>query len=124
MKKYLLLLLLVAGVSQLKAQQLSLKPTDTMLFKAPKNFNGLKWDDSNLLKDLAKLPKTEQLAAISNRNSINANTVIFYSRMPVAKLNSNDRMPVAKPDNINIDRMPVEKVIIVDPLAKLKQPMP
>jgi hypothetical protein len=61
---------------------------------------------------------------MSNINMSGTNQQVFYSRMPVAKLNSGDRMPVAKPDNINIDRMPVKKVIIVDPLAKLKQPTP
>jgi hypothetical protein len=120
MKKSLLLLLLVASVSQLKAQQLTLKPVDPLLFKSlPKTSNSFKLSDSILFKDFSKLSKTEQLAdmpGFSNRE-------IFYSRMPVAKLNSDDRMPIAKTDN-NIDRMPVKKIIIVDPLAKLKPPTP
>jgi hypothetical protein len=122
MKKFLLVLFLIAGVSQLKAQQLTLKSADSLLLKAPKNFNGLKLDDGSLFKNLSKLPKAEQLAAINNMNSIGNNTEIFYSRMPVLKVRSNDKMRVV--GQSNIDRMPIKRIKVVDPLAKLQQPAP
>jgi hypothetical protein len=119
MKKNLLILLLIAGAYQLKAQRLTLKPVDPLLFKSlPKTSNSFKLSDSTLFKDFSNLPKTEQLVDMPGFSK----GEIFYSRMPVAKLYSDDRMPVARVDNI--DRMPIKKIIIVDPLAKLKQPAP
>jgi hypothetical protein len=122
MKKFLFVLFLIAGISQLRAQQLTSKPADSLLLKAPKNFNGLKLDDGSLFKNFSKLPKAEQLAAINNMNSIGDNTEIFYSRMPVLKVRSNDKMPIASPGNI--DRMPVKRIKVIDPLAKVQQPTP
>lgn len=122
MKKFLLLLIIIAGSCQVKAQHLTFKPIDTLLLKAPKNFNGLKLDDGSLFKNLSKLPKAEQLAAINNMNSVGNNTEIFYSRMPVLKVRSNDKMPVV--GQSNIDRMLIKRIKIVDPLAKLQQPAP
>jgi hypothetical protein len=119
MKKNLLILLLIAGAYQLKAQQLMLKPADPLLFKSlPNTSNSFKLSDSTLFKDFSNLSKTEQLADMPGFNT----GEIFYSRMPVAKLHSDDRMPVARVSSD--DRMPVKKIIVVDPLAKLKQPAP
>jgi hypothetical protein len=120
MKKILIILLLFTASYGLKAQQLTLKPADTLLFKSlPKSF---KLSDSTLFKGFSTLPKMEQLADMPGFNGSDKNAEVFYSRMPVAKLYSDDRMPVARVDNI--DRMPIKKIIIVDPLAKLKQPAP
>ena len=120
MKKILIILLLIAASCGLKAQQLTLKPADTLLFKSfPKSF---KLNDSTLFKGFSKLPKIEQLAGMPGFDMNDKNAEVFYSRMPVAKLYSDDKMPVARVDNI--DRMPVKKIIIIDPLAKLKQPTP
>jgi hypothetical protein len=119
MKTFLLILLLIAGTYQLKAQQLALKPASPLLFKSfPNTSNSFKLIDSTLFKDFSKLSKTEQLADMPGFST----GEIFYSRMPVAKLHSDDRMPVARASSD--DRMPIKKIIIVDPLAKLKRPAP
>ena len=117
MKKFLLLLLVIAGVSPLKAQQLTLKPTDTILFRSPRNF---KWQDrksgdSTLFKSFSILPKAEQLANMPGFDG-NINGEVFYSRMPVAKLYSDDRMPVARLDGA--DKMPVKGLKLIAPPAK------
>ena len=120
MKKILIILLLITASYGLKAQQLTLKPADSLLFKSlPKSF---KLSDSTLFKGFSTLPKGEQLANIPGFDMNDKNAEIFYSRMPVAKLYNDDKMPVARVDNIG--RMPIKKIIIVDPLAKLKQPAP
>ncbi len=126
MKKLLILSILIAGACQLKAQQLTLKPSDPLFFKTPKSLDLKKYklNDSLLFKyqDLSKLPKLEQLAELQNIKSPDKNVEVFFSRMPVAKITSDGKMPTV--DTENIDRMPVKKIIIVDPLAKLKQPAP
>lgn len=123
MKKIILLLFIIAGSSQLKAQQSNFKPADSLFFKTPKAFNlpQFKLNDSNLLKDFSTLPKSDQLAflkGIANEKSITK----FYSRMPIAKTYTNDKMPVAKLNGI--DRMPGKRIEIIDPLAKFLQPAP
>jgi len=126
MKKLLILSILIAGACQLKAQQLTIKPSDPLLFKMPKSFDLQKYklNDSLLFKykDLAKLSKPEQLADLQNFKSSDKNTELFYSRMPVVKVTGDDKMPTVRTENV--DRMPVKKIIIIDPLAKLKQPAP
>ncbi|MDB5144317.1 MAG: hypothetical protein JWQ66_3030 [Mucilaginibacter sp.] len=123
MKKILIILFLITASYGLKAQQLTLKPVDPLLFKSlPNASNNFKLSDSTLFKDFSKLSKIEQLADMPGSDINDKNAEVFYSRMPVAKLYSDDRMPVARIDNI--DRMPVKKIIIVDPLVKLKQPAP
>jgi hypothetical protein len=114
MKKILLLLLIVAGASRLKAQQHS-NTIDSMLFKAPKNFNQFKLSDSSLFKNF-NLPKQNQLTVLSSSNKLNIEP--FYSRMPVVKVSSNDKMPVAR--GANVDNMPVLKIKVVDPLVVVK----
>lgn len=123
MKKLLLSLIILTGASQLKAQQLNVKPSDPLLFKSPKDLSleQFKLGDSTLFKDFSNLPKAQQLAALPNLGDINSN--LFYSNMPVAKLSGNiDHMPIIKPEG-NIDRMPVKKIKVV-PLGKLQQPIP
>jgi hypothetical protein len=123
MKKLLILSILVAGACQLKAQQLTIKPSDPLLFKTPKGLDlqKFKLSDSALFKyqDLSKLPKLEQLADLQGINSPDKNAELFYSRMPVAKLYSNDKMPVVNTDD-SIDKMPVKRFKTVDPLGKLQ----
>lgn len=126
MKKLLILSILVAAACQLKAQQLTIKPSDPLFFKTPKSLDLQKYklNDSLLFKyqDLSKLPKLEQLADLQGIRNSDKNAELFYSRMPVAKITSDDKMPTV--DTENIDRMPVKKIIIVNPLSKLKQPAP
>lgn len=119
MKKIILLLFIIAGSSQLKAQQSNFKPADSLFFKTPKAFNlpQFKLNDSNLLKDFPTLPKSDQLAFLKGMDN-QKNAEIFYNRMPVAKMYSNDKMPVAKL-NGNY-KMAVKRIEIIDPLVKLQ----
>lgn len=115
MKKTFLLLFITALALQIKAQQVTIKPSDSLFFIAPKNMGPqqFKFSDSTLFKfkDLSKLPKTEQLAVLSDWD--NKNAELFYSNMPVIKLGGNiDNMPVAKVEG-NIDRMPIKSVKVV-----------
>lgn len=125
MKKLLILSTLIAVACQLKAQQLTIKPSDPLFFKTPKGLDlqKFKLSDSTLFKykDLSKLPKLEQLADLQGINNHDKNAEVFYSRMPVAKLYGNDKMPVANTDD-SIDKMPVKRFKTIDPLAKLLQP--
>jgi hypothetical protein len=104
----------IAGAFQLKAQQ-KLSTVDSMLFKAPKNFNQFKLSDSSLFRNF-NLPKQNQLMALSSLNKVDVQP--FYSRMPVVKVSSNDKMPVAR--GANVDNMPIVKLKAVDPLAVAK----
>ena len=116
MKKFLLILIIVAGASALKAQQLSLKSTDTLLFRSPKNFKwpDLKLGDNAPFEGFSKLPKGEPSADMPDFGSKSAE--VFFSRMPVAKLYSEDRMPVARLDGI--DKMPIKGLKVLAPLVK------
>jgi hypothetical protein len=52
-------------------------------------------------------------------NKPNNNTEVFFSRIPVAKIGSDDRMPIAKLGDPNIKyTMLVKRIKVVDPLAK------
>jgi hypothetical protein len=114
MKKILLLFVIVAGASQLKAQQHS-NTIDSMLFKAPKNFDQFKLSDTSLFKNF-NLSKQNQPLLLSSLSK--PNTEIFYSRMPVVKISPTEKMPTAH--GANVDNMPVLKVKVVDPFAGVK----
>ena len=129
MKKMLLFMLIIAASTQLKAQELTLKPVDSLLLKSPKSnsLNQFKLDDSNLFKNMQPLDKAGQLALIQRMKSNEIIKEPFYSRMPIAKTGSNvDRMPVAKlgtDPNIHYTML-IKKVKIVDPLLVQKLGMP
>ena len=117
--KRILLLLIIIGVShQLKAQQ-TLKPTDSLFFRAPKELKSFKLNDSTLFKNFSPLMKSNQLASIPN---LGDDSEFFNSRMPVVKVDAVEKMPVAKlGDNENNHyTMLVKKVKVVDPLATAK----
>jgi hypothetical protein len=125
MKKVLLLLIVIAAASQLKAQESTLKPFDQNLFKVPKDQNLFKFKpgDSTLFKNFSTIPN-EQLLALAPNKLMNNNLFLLnpaanIDHMPIAKVSGNiDHMPVAKP-NGNMEKMPVVKVI---PLNLPKQP--
>jgi hypothetical protein len=123
MKKLLVILFVIAGISQLKAQQLNIKPMDPRWFKAP-NASGsskLKPADSVLLKGLIALPQADPSALLQSLKANTNNSEIFYSRMPVQKLKVNDNMVAAIPANPNEHyTMLVKKYKVVDPLAAPK----
>ena len=122
MKKILLLLFALIGAFQVKAQQFTLKPSDSLLFKTPKNFQKFKLNDSILFKGFLTLPKSNQMALMGGLNENEKNAEVFYSRMPVLKIHSNDKMPVAK--LYNADRMPIKRIKVIDPLASQKKFIP
>lgn len=116
MKKLLLLLIVVAGASQLKAQQTTIKPFDQNLFKAPKDQNLMKFKpgDSTLFKNFSTIPNGQLLALAPDRskdsNLFLLNPSANIDHMPIAKVSGNiDRMPVAKPSG-SMEKMPVVKV--------------
>ena len=115
MKKILLIVALVAGAYQLKAQTLP-KQLDSALLKSPELFKQLKPNDSPLLKQyfgIQRLQKTTPLLALAKQPVVTP----FGSRMPILKVISDDKMPVTKMSSN--DRMPVAKVKVVDPLKML-----
>jgi len=127
MKKLLLLLIVIAGVTQLRAQQSAVKPFDQNLFKVPKNQNLLQFKpgDSILFKSFSTLPKGEFLAVtpykLPDRKMAVANPFVNIDNMPIAKVGGNiDHMLIAKPSG-NMEKMPVAKAV---PLGLLKQPTP
>ena len=118
MKKLLLLLIVIAVASQLKAQQSSIKPFDQNLFKTTPKDQSLmqfKLGDSTLFKNFSATPNKQLLALAPNKltdnNLVLLNPAANIDRMPIAKMNRNiDHMLIAKP-NGNMEKMPVAKVL-------------
>jgi hypothetical protein len=118
MKKLLLSLIIITTATQLKAQQLGIKPSDPFLFKSPKDLNlqQFKLGDSTLFKNFSTLPKGQLLAVVPNKlpdYSMKSPIAIEnIDHMPIAKMNGNiDHMPIAKVSG-NIDKMPGSTVIV------------
>ncbi|MDB5134588.1 MAG: hypothetical protein JWP37_1191 [Mucilaginibacter sp.] len=106
MKRILLILLLIiAGSFQLKAQ---VKTTD--------KFQDQKLNDSILLKGFSALTKLNRVALIPGNYK---NAAIFYSKMPVAALTSVDRMGIAKLGDSpnNHYSILIKRYKVVDPSA-------
>lgn len=123
MKKLLLLLIVIIGASQLKAQQNTIKPFDQDLFKTPKdqNFMKFKLGDSSLFKNFSTIPNEQLLALAPNKlgdkNLLLLNPSVNIDHMPIAKMNGNiDHMPIAKVSG-SIDKMPGSTVIVPKPIT-------
>ncbi len=112
-KPPLLLVFLVAGTVQLKAQQQLPKSADTTLFKTPNSYNPFKSFDNDLFKNPLNQIQSKPLLSVHNSKTVEATA--FYSRMPIAKLTSDDKMPVARLDGN--DNMLIKKVKVVDPMV-------
>jgi len=117
MKKLLLLLIVIAGASQLKAQQATIKPFDQNLFKTPKDQKLMQFKpgDSTLFKNFSAIPNQQLLALVPNKltdnNMFLLNPAANIDHMPIAKMNGNiDHMLIAKP-NGNMEKMPVVKIV-------------
>jgi hypothetical protein len=117
MKKLLLLLIVIAGATHLRAQQSAIKPFDQNLFRAPKDQNLMQFKpgDSVLLKNFSIRPNEQLLALAPNKlldnNMLLLNPAVNIDHMPIAKVSGNiDRMPIAKPSG-NMEKMPVAKVM-------------
>ena len=121
----MLLLIAIAGTTQLRAQQSTLKPFDQDLFNTPKDQNLIqfKQGDSALFKSFSILPKDEFLAVtpykLPDYKITPANPFVNIDRMPIARVSGNiDHMLIVKPSG-NMEKMPVAKVA---PLGILKPP--
>jgi len=111
MKKLVLILLLICGFHQLKAQQkLEVKPGNPLLgadlFKPFKPMTDSSWKRS-LVHPKTVLPIAQP----------------FYSTMPVVKLSSTDHMPIAVVTDPERHSM-VERITVIDPLAQTPKPTP
>ena len=123
MKKVLLTVLIVAGAFGLKAQQLQLKPLDSGLLKSPQLFKNLKPNDDALLKNYFKAQPVQPLKDLGSL--VQVNVIPFYSAMPVAKLTSPEKMPIAKLGDPNVHyTLLIKKLKVIDPLLKQQLPTP
>jgi hypothetical protein len=95
MKKIILILLLTAGLQQVKAQQSQVKL-------------------NNFVLNSIQQPKPDSL---SNKvSAINQDNIVVNDHMPVAKTSNTDRMPVVTPGAPRVKyTMLVKKVTIIDP---------
>ena len=113
MKKMILVLLLLAGFQQLRAQQLLQFNPDCKLLDSLNNF---KPQNSNSLNQLLLHP--DQLNPLNSLKLTGAglNNIIMYSNMPVAKLQGYDPMPIAKLGEPGMKyTMLVKKVTVMRP---------
>ena len=111
MKKIAVFLLLIAASTQLKAQQLLQTQPNLKLN------NGLQ----NAFK-----PKTDPLPQTLLTQPMAANTAMVYSCMPVAKVSSTDKMPIAPLGKNGVNyTMLIKKEKVINPAEQpLTQPMP
>ena len=110
MKKTAVFLLLIAASTQVKAQLL--------LQQSP----NLKLNDGlqNTFKPATPLTPRQMLM---QQIKVTNNTIIVYSTMPVAKLSSNDKMPLSAPVQNGVKYTMLEqKVEIVNPNEPVKKP--
>jgi hypothetical protein len=117
MKKTLFFIMLIAGVSELKAQNLNKVPNNNNAVDKLFNLKPLK-ADTNLSKLIPLLPQNGLL----NNNGPLLNTrelvdnVTVYSRMPVVKTYPRDNMPVVKTDEPGMKyHMLIKRIDVVNP---------
>ena len=120
MKKILLLTIVIASVSQARAQALFAKPTGSITSGFFKPFDSIKRSDTANYGKFFRMPDINSpLKQIKSNRTIVAEP--FVSTMPVVKLKSSDRMPVAKlADGNTRYTMPVKKIAMVEPAGKLE----
>ena len=120
MKKVFFVLVIIAFAYQSKAQQqFFVKPADSLTTKLWSPFFSVKPPDSGLYKKYFNTPL--QLNPLTNPKSLikPLTEEPFASAMPVIKLSSEDRMPIAKLGEGNTHyTMLVKKLKVVDPLMK------
>jgi hypothetical protein len=123
MKKVLFTLAIAVGTLQLKAQQI--KPENALPYNLlTEKSVELKVDTTIKLMLAKPLTYAEALTYVRNNPSTSKITLaqprfdaIVYSRMPVKKLYSADKMPVATNLGAIQPNTPVKRIDIVDPLA-------
>jgi hypothetical protein len=96
MKTITLSILLAASVAQLKAQQLTPaispdKQADNSLYLSIRSK-----PNTGILQSVSIAPQTDQQTTINKSTNIFNQNEAVYSKMPMAKLLSADKMPVAK----------------------------
>jgi hypothetical protein len=111
MKKIVLACILLSGAYQLKAQQLQVKPADSLANNAIDRSVKLQTDSWKLL--IPPLKGTETLALNTNKlNFPDLKTNNFRDNMSVVVLEGDSKMPVVKLDGN--DNMPVKWISPVD----------
>ncbi len=118
MKKFLLITIIIASVSQARAQALLLKPVDSINSGFFNPFNGFKKSDTTVYGKFFLMPDiNSQLKHFKLNKTVIAEP--FMSNMPVVKLKSSDRMPIAKLTEGNTRyTMLLKKIEVVDPADK------
>ncbi|WP_179412357.1 hypothetical protein HDF19_03760 [Mucilaginibacter sp. E4BP6] len=113
MKKILVFLLLIAASTQLKAQSLQTSPD-------------LKLNDGLQNAFKPKADPLPQLLLSQPKGDLTNNTANVYSYMPVAKLSSTDKMPVATLARNGVSyTMLVKREKVINPAEQpLIQPLP
>ena len=100
MKFIWLFILMIGGITQLKAQQLAAplpgKKPNTSIYPYSKGL----FDNSTITLTPAKPNLIQPLTSVPPANSVFA--VEMNDRMPVVKLQSTDKMPVVKTDEPNM----------------------
>jgi len=120
MKKFLLLTIIIASVSQARAQALLQKPADSINSGFFNPFNPIKKADTSVYGKFFLMPDiNSQLKHIKLNKTVIAEP--FMSNMPVVKLTSSDRMPVAKlADGNTRYTMLIKKIAMVEPAGKVE----
>jgi hypothetical protein len=96
MKKLVLACILLSGAYQLKAQQLQVKPADSLANAIDRSIK-LQTDSWKLL--IPTLKENETLALNTNKlNYSDFKAEYFHENMPVVVLEGNSKMPVVKLD--------------------------
>lgn len=115
MKKFLLLAIIIASLRQARAQALLLRPADSINSGYFNPFDSIKKSDTTVYGKFFLMPDiNSQLKHIKLNKAVIAEP--FVSNMPVVKLKSNDRMPIAKLDEGNTRyTMLVKKIEVVKP---------
>jgi hypothetical protein len=106
MKKIVLACILLSGAYQLKAQQLQVKPADSLANAIDRSIKS-QMDSWKLLTSTLKANETLAL----NTNKLNYpdfKTSYFRENMPVAVLKGSSKMPIARLDGY--DNMPVIRI--------------
>lgn len=124
MKRIILVLLLIAGFNQLKAQQtLQQRQPDLKLSNGLKNYFK---PDNTFPSPQTLLSQTKSDDALKILKLADAKKgEIVYSRMPVVKLSGVDHMPIVAPDEKGVKyTMLVKKITVIDPAQQAPAPAP
>jgi len=121
MKKTLLLIVLMAGVYQLKAQNfIPLNPADSGLANRIKKFKVKPFDSLLTLKHISPLFKPNGLTGQASLLAMSNISISPFDHMPIYKLRNNSKMPVY--NLFGNSKMPVIDPVTKQRLDNLKKP--